>query len=111
MLKCDLYNLHQDQIFWMYHIPINSVENDAFIIGLDNMYMAMMFPIIPKAETIVNNTPSMINRNIITNFFWQQNDFKSLEFILCKENHETLSFVNYHLLKSTFLKTIYKGMW
>ena len=77
--------LHVDQIFWTYHIPINKVENDAFIIGLDNMYMAMMFPIMPKAETIVNNTPSMINRNIITNFFkWKWNSITRNYFLLGK---------------------------
>ena len=50
------------------HIPIKSVENDAFIIGLDRIYIAMIFPMIPNAETIDNNTPSIIKRNIITRF-------------------------------------------
>ena len=43
-----------------------------------------MFPIMPKADTMVNKTPSMIKRNIVVYFLSQVKDFNDLTIIRIK---------------------------
>ena len=50
-------------------LPMSKDEKDPFMIGLDRIRMATIFPITPRMDTNIKSIPSVINRNIIVGGF------------------------------------------
>ena len=59
-----LTTVHLDELSFEF-LPIKRDENDPFITGLDKMKIATTFPTTPRADTMDNKTPSMINVNML----------------------------------------------